>query len=78
MERVHERRSREAIGPVSESGGWLREGDLGIEIVYFGFDKSNNELVLMCFFFFIRRCFLNGALSKLQIWPSDMIPITSL
>ena len=45
-ERVHERRSREAIGPVSESGGWLREGDLGIEIVYFGFDKSNNELVL--------------------------------
>ena len=44
-ERVHER-SREAIGPVSESGGWLREGDLGIEIVYFGFDKSNNELVL--------------------------------
>ena len=46
MERVHERRSREAIGPVSESGGWLREGDLGIEIVYFGFDKSNNELVL--------------------------------
>ena len=50
MERVHERRSREAIGPVSESGGWLREGDLGIEIVYFGFDKSNNELVLMRFF----------------------------
>ena len=47
-ERVHER-NREAIGPVSESGGWLREGDLahlGIEIVYFGFDKSNNELVL--------------------------------
>lgn len=44
---VHERRSREAIGLVSESGVWLREGDLGIEIVYFGFKKSNNELVLM-------------------------------
>ena len=48
-ERVHER-NREAIGPVTESGGSLREGDLGIEIVYFGFDKSNNELVLMRFF----------------------------